>query len=73
MSKPKINTHPCPGGCGGQITAEKLACRTDWWRLPKSLREAITRNYRRNRTAHAHAMAAALAWYRDNVRDGAVA
>jgi hypothetical protein len=70
MSKPITHPHPCPGGCGTDVEHSKLACRSCWWLLPKDLRNRITRNHRRNRTEHAHAVAEAVTWYAENVRDG---
>jgi hypothetical protein len=62
-------THDCPGGCGTQVLQSMLACRKDWFRLPEGLRRAVNFWYPRRRThpgQHRDAVAAALAWYRDN-------
>jgi hypothetical protein len=62
-------THACPGGCGDQITYERLACPTDWSRLPNVLRHDVNaawRNRARDGVAHLLAVRAAMRWYRDN-------
>lgn len=72
MNRPERPPHSCPGGCGEEVLYQRLACTSCWWLLPKPLRQNITRNYRRDRLAHAHAVADALTWYADNVADGAL-
>lgn len=59
-------THACPGGCGTQVAHHMLACKPCWSRLPKPYRDAVNDSYRRDSRSHRSAMAAALAWYRDN-------
>lgn len=62
-------THACPGKCGQQITRSRLACPTDWARLPHDLRCAVTDNYRRNPDAHFAAVRDAVEWYAANPRE----
>lgn len=58
------DTHRCPGGCGEQVAPAKLACRRDWFRLPKVYRDEIRSTYRRGTDdAHRVAVMQALAWY----------
>lgn len=61
-------THACPGGCGAQIPRHKLSCRTDWYRLPKALRDRINDAYRRDRAAHRQALVEAVEWYAEHPR-----
>jgi hypothetical protein len=60
--------HPCPGGCGRSIPHHRLACRADWYRLPRELRLAITSAYggpnEPPNPAHRAAVADAVMWYR---------
>lgn len=60
---PTINMHRCPGQCGRKVPNHLFACRPCWYRLPLSLRQPITDNYRRDAIAHAEAMAEAQLWY----------
>lgn len=61
--------HECPGGCGEQVPQARLACRTDWFRLPKAIRAAVWEAYREGQfAAHRAALADAADWYRDNPR-----
>lgn len=62
------DTHGCPG-CGARVQRHQLACRDDWFRLPKPLRDAINSAYQhreRNPAAHRAALRAAMDWYRRN-------
>ena len=35
-------THKCPrSGCDRQVPQHMLMCRNDWYRVPKSLRDAV--------------------------------
>lgn len=47
-----------------------LACRADWFRLPKVQRDEITSTYRRNASRHLMAVRDAIRWYQDNPREG---
>lgn len=66
------DSHPCPGGCGQQISRSRLSCPQDWYRLPKPLRDEVTAAYKRrwNRVdghmRHARALSQAFRWYRAN-------
>ena len=70
--------HPCPG-CGGPgVPQHQLACKPCWLRLPQQLRDAVNGSYRAKSSArlpnvrsaavqaHRRALAAAMAWYREN-------
>jgi hypothetical protein len=62
-------THPCPGGCGADVPDHQVACKPDWARLPKPLRDEIDAAYTRRRAdslRHARAVSQALRWYRAN-------
>lgn len=61
------DTHDCPAGCGLQVPRSQFACRSDWYRLPAGMREAITTNYRVDFGAHMEAMIEAQTWYLDNL------
>lgn len=64
-------THPCPGGCGADVPHHQLACKPDWFRLPKPLRDEINAAYPRRRAnplRHTRAIAEASRWYRANPR-----
>jgi hypothetical protein len=64
-----VADHPCPGCQAPGVPHSQLACKPCWWRLPKHLRDAVNSGYRvrvRNPRIHREALAAALAWYRDN-------
>lgn len=61
------NEHPCPA-CGTPIPNAQLACKPDWFRLPKPLRDEVGLAYRKRlapggRVRHINAMRAAYAWY----------
>lgn len=70
---PRTDTHPCPGGCGTEVTRERLSCLIDWARLPKPLRDEITAAYRQRfrggALRHAVALSEAFKWYRANPPD----
>lgn len=64
----------CPA-CGAEIDMSMLACKVDWFRLPKPFQRAVTRAWRRRvdtprdegaRTAHEAAKAAAERWYAEH-------
>jgi hypothetical protein len=66
-------THPCPGGCGAEVPQHQLACKPDWFRLPKPLRDEIGAAYARRRAnpmRHLRALGEASKWYRANPKDG---
>lgn len=64
------STHECPApGCAARVSNEMFACRRDWYRLPRSLRDAIWRTYNAGGGApHEAAMVDAIDWYRANAR-----
>ena len=58
--------HECPApGCDRQVNYTMLACRPHWYAIPKSLRDAVWRTYRRGLGAgspeHTEAVLAAVA------------
>jgi hypothetical protein len=61
-----MSRHDCPAGCGARVPGDRFACPTDWRRLPQVLRRAISMTFRRDPMAHAAAMSAAVAWYREH-------
>lgn len=64
-------THDCPGGCGAQVPRHRLACESDWFRLPAVLRNEITYAYRRRTkepSLHRRLLREAFLWYRHNPR-----
>lgn len=61
------DTHPCPAGCGQAVAHHQFACARDWYRLPKTIRDAIWRGYRTgNIHAHARAMELGRRWYQEH-------
>lgn len=67
----ELDTHECPAGCGARVTRDMFACKADWFRLPKVLRDRIWRAYRSGTAGeHMAAMAAATDWYVQNPRVG---
>jgi len=41
-----VASHTCPAPeCSRQVPAHQLACRTDWYRLPKDLRDRVWAAY----------------------------
>jgi hypothetical protein len=68
-----VNTHTCPApGCTRQVPRTQFACRTDWYRLPEPLRDAVWAGYRAGPLGDQHtaAMADAIDWYAANPRPG---
>lgn len=64
------STHECPGNCGTRVHRDKLACPTDWYRLPSELRSAVTRAFKaQDRRAHRAALVAAMRWYGEHPRE----
>jgi hypothetical protein len=66
-------SHVCPApGCETQVPAHMLACRPDWYRIPKPYRQAIWRAWRDGAGAgsleHRAAVTAAKGWLEDNPR-----
>ena len=39
-------SHLCPAGCGQPVPAHRLMCRTDWYRVPKLLRDTVWATWR---------------------------
>lgn len=72
------DTHPCPApGCDAEVEATNLACKADWFRLPRWLRRAVSVAWSRRckdprstaaADAHQAAVGRAYAWFRDNPR-----
>ena len=62
---PGAATHPCPCGCGQQIRATRLMCRTSWYQVPKPLRDQVWATWRNGDGAgtpeHGDAIRAAVA------------
>jgi hypothetical protein len=59
-------THTCPG-CGQPGVPDRMfACRVDWYRLPRPIRNTIWSAHRRDPAKHAQAVADAHAWYDAN-------
>jgi hypothetical protein len=71
---PGLDTHPCPGGCGGHVSRARLSCKPCWLRLPADIRAEVTDAYDQRwrdpdgRIRHADALTAASRWYRANPR-----
>lgn len=66
-------THKCPAPeCEKDVPADMLACRADWYRIPKPLRTAVWRAWERGAGAgsdeHTLALEAAIGWLRRNPR-----
>lgn len=41
-------THQCPKrGCRVQVPYEQLACKRHWYELPKAIRDAVNKAFRR--------------------------
>jgi hypothetical protein len=64
-------THKCPApGCESDVPDDMLACRKDWYRIPKPLRTAIWRAWRQGEGAgsaeHGNAIRAAIGWLERN-------
>ena len=63
-------SHECPApGCTAPVPFHQLACRKDWYRLPRSLRNALNDAYHgagQGSDEHTVAMRACLTWYREN-------
>jgi hypothetical protein len=57
--------HECPpDGCDKVIPNRLFACRADWYRLPRGIRDDINRTYRSGDDAgHLEATMAAQEWY----------
>lgn len=63
--RPGDSSHKCPReGCEIRVEPGKLACRSDWYRVPRALRWAVLRAWRGGQGAgspeHRHAMVAAI-------------
>lgn len=62
-----MSTHPCPAPeCARQVPDHLFACRADWYRLPKPLRDDIWRGYHGSFAEHLAAMVDAEQWFADN-------
>lgn len=60
--------HRCPGQCGRDVPDRLFACLGCWRELPESLRRKIQRD-RPGSTAHAKAITAGYAWFRERNRE----
>jgi hypothetical protein len=63
--------HKCPApGCERGVDGDMLACSTDWYRVPKPLRDAVWRAWRRGAgrgsTEHTKAIGLAIDWLQRN-------
>lgn len=63
--------HTCPAPkCNATVADARLACRTDWWRIPEPLRYALNRAWNGGRgkwsAEHRAAMAECVRWLKDN-------
>ena len=48
MSTGSGSDHECPrNGCKVRVPYDQLACKRDWYGLPKPVRDAVYRTYRR--------------------------
>lgn len=66
-------SHKCPGSaCGGKadVPTDMLACRKDWYRLPRGLRNRVWAAWANGEGAgsdeHNAAVTEALDWYASN-------
>lgn len=61
-------THECPHGqCNKSVYSARLACPPHWYMLPKDMRTEVWTAYRSGDLGrHRRAVAAAMAWYREN-------
>ena len=65
------STHECPApGCGRTIPTRLFACRTDWYRLPKTIRDLINAAYFEGDGSYLDAVMKAEAWYEANPKPG---
>lgn len=55
----------CPGGCGRDVGASKLACRDCWYEVPEPLRRAVT-TARPRTPAAVDAVRAVFRWFIEN-------
>lgn len=63
------DTHPCPADCGQEVPHHRYACRADWYRLPREIRDRIWAAHRGQLAGeHSDAMAAARVWYAQHPR-----
>lgn len=63
--------HVCPNPpCKAQVSDNMLACRKDWYRLPRSLRNRIWVAWAEGEGAgspeHSGLVRQAIQWYQDN-------
>lgn len=63
--------HKCPApGCEASVPPDMLACRNDWYRLPRGLRNRIWAAWAGGAGAgsgkHTAAVREAVQWYREN-------
>ena len=63
-------THQCPAPrCNRQVQEDRLACRTDWYRLPKDLRDRVWAAWYGGGAGspeHSEVVREAIEWYRAN-------
>lgn len=62
--------HECPGRCGAQVPDRLFACKDDWYRLPRDLRQPIldTAGQSLLEPGRLNAVRDARRWYRENAR-----
>jgi hypothetical protein len=62
--------HECPApGCARTVSHDRLACYTDWNRLPRPIRTSVWTAYKLHgnaSTEHQAAVRLALRWYSDH-------
>jgi hypothetical protein len=70
-----MSTHACPGCRTVEIAGNQLACKACWFRVPRPIRDRITRAWAAKRryphdgdliAAHRKAVGDALTWYREH-------
>ena len=63
-------SHKCPAPrCNRQVPEDRLACRNDWYRLPKDIRDRVWAAWfggGAGTDEHTEAIMEATAWYRAN-------
>jgi hypothetical protein len=65
-------SHQCPAdGCTRRVPAHQLMCRTDWYRVPKPLRNAVYAAWRSGAGAGTPAHTAAILAAVKAVNEGA--
>lgn len=76
MADRPTRLHDCPGCRRKQIPYRLLACPQCWHRLPDEIRRKVNIAWSRrriDREGHQRAVQVAIAWYRDNALEVALA